>query len=89
MDNIDKTKGHAFNVGGNVIKSIEEVVLMLIKKINSNIKVKYLEKDFPEITHQYLDSTKITNVTNWKPRVDFDTGIDLTINFYRKYYKND
>jgi CDP-glucose 4,6-dehydratase len=89
MDNIDETKGQAYNIGGNVIKSIEEVVLMLIEKINSNIKVEYLEKDFPEITHQYLDSTKITNVTNWQPKIDFDTGINSTIDFYKKYYKND
>ena len=89
IDNIDKTKGQAFNIGGGVIKSIEEVVLMLIKKINSNIKVEYLDKDFPEITHQYLDSSKITNTTNWKPKTKFDAGIDLAINFYKKYYKND
>jgi len=89
MDNIDETKGQAYNIGGNVIKSIEEVVLMLIEKINSDIKVEYLEKDFPEITHQYLDSSKITNVTNWQPKTDFDTGINSTIDFYKKYYKND
>lgn len=89
IDNIDKTKGQAFNIGGGVIKSIEEVVLMLIKKINSNIKVEYLDKDFPEITHQYLDSSKITNTIGWQPKINFDKGIDSTINFYKEYYKND
>tara|TARA_B100000123_G_C25735710_1_gene431423 strand:- start:1612 stop:2562 length:951 start_codon:yes stop_codon:yes gene_type:complete len=89
MDNIDITKGQAFNVGGGVIKSIEEIVLMLIDKINPNIDINYMDKDFPEITHQYLDSTKITELIEWKPKCDFDEGIDLTIDFYKKYYQND
>jgi len=89
MKNIDKTKGQAFNVGGGIIKSIEEVVLMIIDKINPNVKVTYMEKDFPEITHQYLDSSKIINTTGWQPKINFDKGIDLTIDFYKEYYKND
>ena len=89
MKNIDKTKGQAFNIGGGIIKSIEEVVLMIIDKINPNIEVRYVKKDFPEITHQYLDSSKIINTIGWQPKINFDTGIDLTIDFYKEYYKND
>ncbi len=83
MENIDETKGEAFNVGGGVIKSIEEVVLMLIDKIDSNIEIKFMEKDFPEITHQYLNSDKIKEKTNWSPKTSFEDGLDMTIDFYK------
>jgi CDP-glucose 4,6-dehydratase len=87
MKNIDQTKGEAYNVGGGAIKSIEEVVLQLIEIINTNINISYLEKDFPEITHQYLDSSKIFDRIGWKPKFTFEDGLNLTIDFYKKYYK--
>ncbi len=89
VDNIDKTVGDAYNIGGGVIQSIEEVVLMLIDKINPDIDIKYLQKDFPEITHQYLDSDRIWRHIGWKPNFTFEKGINLTIDFYKKYYSND
>ena len=62
---------------------------MLIDKINSDIDIKYLEKDFPEITHQYLDSERIWKHIGWRPKFTFDRGIELTIDFYKEYYSND
>ena len=42
-----------------------------------------MEKDFPEITRQYLNSDKIKEKTNWSPKTSFEDGLDMTIDFYK------
>ena len=89
IENIDKTKGEAYNIGGGNILSIKDTVQMIIDKVNKNIDIVYKEKDFPEIFHQYLDSRKIKNDIGWKPKTSIKDGLEKTINFYKKYYIND
>ena len=86
-ENIDKTKGEAYNIGGGNIFSIKDTVQMIIDKIDKNINIVYKKKDFPEIIHQYLDSEKIKKAIGWTPKTNFEDGIDKTVKFYTKYFK--
>ena len=65
VNNIEKTKGEAFNIGSGEVISIENLVNMILGKIDKNLKITYESKSFPEITNQYLDSSKIKNLTGW------------------------
>ena len=49
---------------------------------NSNLKIKYVEKDFPEISHQYLDSSKIYNDIGWKAKINLEDGLIKSIKSY-------
>ena len=52
---------------------------MIISKINSNIDIVYKEKNFPEISHQYLDSKNIKKDVGWQSKVNINDGLDMTI----------
>jgi len=84
VKNIDKTKGEAYNIGSGEIFTIEELLNKLLDKMDSNLEIEYIEKDFPEISHQYLDSTKIKEHTGWEPETSLSTGLTKSIESYKE-----
>ena len=84
VKNIDKTKGEAYNIGSGEIFTIEELLTMLLETMESNLEIKYVEKDFPEISHQYLDSTKMKNDTGWKPKTSLFNGLLKSLSSYKE-----
>ena len=84
VSNINITKGNAYNIGSGKKITIGELVDMILYKINNGIKVIYKDKNFPEISHQYLDSTNIKNDIGWKSKVSLENGITMTIDKYKK-----
>ena len=84
--NIDITKGNAYNIGSGVKITIEELLKLLLSTMDSNLTIEYKDKEFPEISHQYLDSTKIKNDIKWESSVKLESGISETIQFYANYY---
>ena len=80
VKNIDKTKGEAFNVGSGCKISIKDLVEKIIKQIDNKISIDYIGKDFPEINHQYVDTSKIKRFINWESKINLDEGLKLTIN---------
>ena len=84
VKNIDKTKGEAFNIGGNEVITIGELLNLLLNKMGSNLNIEYVEKDFPEISHQYLDSTKIKEHTGWIPKTNLSEGLVKSIENYKE-----
>lgn len=82
VNNIEKTKGEAFNIGSGEVISIENLVNMILGKIDKNLKITYESKSFPEITNQYLDSSKIKNLTGWVHSTNLSDGLDASIKMY-------
>ena len=85
-DNIEITKGNAYNIGSGDKITIKALLQLILDTMNSNIRIEYKDKSFPEISHQYLDSNKIARDIGWKSNVDLEAGIVETINFYKNYY---
>jgi CDP-glucose 4,6-dehydratase len=83
IKNIDKTKGEAFNIGSKEIVTIEDIVNKILSKINKDISINYQEKDFPEISSQYLSSDKIENYTGWRASTSLSDGLDKSIEMYK------
>ena len=84
VENIDKTKGEAYNIGSGEVYSIEELLNTLLKSMESDLEIEYVKKDFPEISHQYLDSTKIIQTTGWRPKTSLFTGLVKSIQSYKE-----
>ena len=84
VNNIDKTKGNAYNIGSEEKITIDELVQNIINEMNSDIKIDYVEKEFPEISHQYLDSKKIRRDIGWKANTNLKDGLSKTIEGYKK-----
>jgi len=84
VNNIDKTKGEAYNVGSGEIFTIEELLNGLLDTMKSDLDIEYVEKDFPEISHQYLDSSKIKRHTEWTPETSLLVGLVKSIESYKE-----
>jgi nucleoside-diphosphate-sugar epimerase len=83
INNIKTTAGHAFNIGSKEIITIEEIVTNILEKIDPNLRINFKSKDFPEISHQYLDSSKIHEYTGWSAKTSLSEGLDKTIELYK------
>ena len=84
VENIDKTKGEAYNIGSGEVISIGELLNIMLDKMDSNLEINFVEKDFPEISHQYLDSSKMIKLTGWKPKTNIFNGLKKSIKKYKE-----
>jgi len=94
--------GEFYNIGSNYnidnLTLAKKLLLTAKKKINlgKNVKIKFV-KDRPGHDMRYaIDSSKIKKKLNWKPKINFMTGIKKTFTWYTnnpKYFsrlnKND
>jgi len=78
-------KGEIFNLGYGRPKMVKEVINIIKKKINLGKpdfgKIK-MRQD--EINILYPNIKKAMRVINWRPKVEFNKGIDKTIKYYKK-----
>lgn len=66
-------------------------VINLFKKIaevagNYNLKPKILNQAKYEIRHQYLCAQKAKKILGWKPAYSLETGLKISIGWYRKFF---
>ena len=72
--------GEIYNIGINSFVTIADVVDRISRMMGSN-GFAVVEKDFPEIPHQWMDGSKIMSL-GWTAQVGFDDGLARTINWY-------
>jgi CDP-glucose 4,6-dehydratase len=80
-------RGEAFNAGGERPHSVREVVDLIAALADSGIEPEYLGSGTPsgEIDRQYVDSTKLRELTGWAPRVGLRDGLERTLEWYREH----
>jgi CDP-glucose 4,6-dehydratase len=78
--------GEAFNAGGDRPHSVREVVEELARAAGGGIAPSW-GPGVPagEIADQYLDSTKLRELTGWAPRVGLPEGLARTLEWYRDH----
>ena len=80
-----KINSGIFNVGSGKPIKVKKVILTIVKKIKKGIplfgKIK-MRKDEKNSLYPNLNKTKKT--FKWRPKINFDTGISKTINFYKE-----
>jgi CDP-glucose 4,6-dehydratase len=77
--------GEIYNIGINSFSTIEEIV-NLISDTMGGAGVDVVEKDFPEIPHQWMDGSKIAKM-GWEAKVDLITGISNCVEWYTQREK--
>lgn len=80
-------KGEAFNAGGERPHSVREVVDLIAAAADAGIEPEYLGSGTPdgEIDRQYVDSTKLRELTGWAPEVELAEGLRGTLEWYREH----
>jgi CDP-glucose 4,6-dehydratase len=79
--------GEAFNAGGERPYSVAEVLRMLAEVAGTGLEPDIRGQGNPkgEIDRQYVDSSKIHELTGWRPQVDLREGLGRTIDWYREH----
>ncbi|HVC06533.1 MAG TPA: NAD-dependent epimerase/dehydratase family protein [Solirubrobacterales bacterium] len=77
--------GQAFNAGGERPHSVAEVLGAVAEVSGSGLDPEYLGLGNPagEIDRQYVDSSKLRELTGWRPEVELRAGLARTLEWYR------
>jgi CDP-glucose 4,6-dehydratase len=80
----DGARGEAFNAGGEQPHSVREVVDLIAAVAGTGIEPEYRGAGTPdgEIDRQYVDSTKLRQLTAWRPQVELPDGLRRTLGWY-------
>jgi CDP-glucose 4,6-dehydratase len=81
----DEFRGEAFNAGGGRAHAVREVVALIAELAGTGVKPDIRGSGNPEgeIDRQYVDATKLRQLTGWRPEVDLADGLGRTIEWYR------
>jgi len=80
-----EARGEAFNAGGERPHSVRGVVDLIAAAAGTGIEPEYQGSGTPdgEIDRQYVDSTKLRELTDWSPQVELSKGLRETLDWYR------
>jgi CDP-glucose 4,6-dehydratase len=80
-----EARGEAFNAGGERPHSVRGVVDLIAAAAGTGIEPEYQGSGTPdgEIDRQYVDSTKLRELTGWSPQVELSKGLRETLDWYR------
>lgn len=83
----DGAAGEAFNAGGERPHSVREVIELIAAVAGSGIEPDFRGAGSPdgEIDRQFVDSTKLRELTGWRPAVELRDGLRRTLDWYREH----
>ena len=85
-------EGEVYNIGGHNERTNLEVVKTILKALDKPESLIRFVTDRPGHDMRYaIDPTKIETELGWKPKYNFDTGIEQTIQWYldnQDWWKN-
>jgi len=84
--------GESYNIAGHSEVNNNTIVKLILKNMNKSQKLIKYVKDRPGHDFRYsLNSSKIENKLKWKPKNEFELGLEKTIEWYLKnknWWKN-
>jgi CDP-glucose 4,6-dehydratase len=77
--------GEAFNAGAGAPYAVADVVSLVCRLAGTSVRPDVRGDGTPpgEIDRQWLDSTKLRELTGWEPAVTLEDGLRRTIDWYR------
>lgn len=77
--------GEVYNVGGHNERTNNEIVDLIVDKLNvSRELITYVDDRLGHDKRYAIDPTKLEKELGWVPEYTFDTGIEETIEWYQK-----
>ncbi len=78
----DKKPSPVYNIGSGRPNKIMDIVEKLIKISGKPLKPVILDYDLKEIREQWLDIRKVRDELGFYPKIDIDTGLQITYKWY-------
>jgi dTDP-glucose 4,6-dehydratase len=77
--------GEVYNIGGDCERRNIEVTRQVLKLLGKSERLIRFVKDRPAHDYRYaLDCEKIKQQLGWKPKISFEQGLALTVQWYRQ-----
>jgi len=80
-------KGEAFNFSYERPMSVLEIVQLILRLMNSDLKPIILNEATHEIPRQYLSAKKARKTLGWEPVFTLEEGLRLTIKWYEAFFQ--
>jgi CDP-glucose 4,6-dehydratase len=82
-----KGAGEAFNAGGGTPHRVDEIVELICRLAGTDVEPDIRGNGTPdgEIDRQWVDHTKLSELTGWQPRVELEDGLRQAIDWYRAH----
>ena len=79
--------GEAFNAGGGQSAPCPDVVELICRLAGATLtpEIRGAARPHGEIDRQWVDDTKLRELTGWAPAVDLEEGLRRTIAWYREH----
>lgn len=79
--------GEAFNAGGDKPYAVADVLRLIAEVAGADLEPDIRGTGNPEgeIDRQYVDSTKLRELTGWRPETELREGLRRTIEWYREH----
>jgi CDP-glucose 4,6-dehydratase len=79
--------GEAFNAGGGEPRRVLEVIELVCRLAGASVVPEIRGEGVPhgEIDRQWVDCTKLRELTGWRPQVSLEEGLRRTIDWYREH----
>jgi CDP-glucose 4,6-dehydratase len=83
----DEGMGEAFNAGGERPHAVREVVGTIVELSGGDVEPDFQGDGSPdgEIDRQFVDSSKLRELSGWRPRVELRDGLRRTLEWYREH----
>jgi CDP-glucose 4,6-dehydratase len=80
-----RARGQAFNAGGGEPHRVRDVVALICRLAGASVAPEILGQGTPhgEIDRQWVDASKLRELTGWQPAVSLEEGLRRTIEWYR------
>jgi len=80
-------RGQAFNAGGGDPRRVGEVVALVCRLAGAGVGPEIRGSGVPdgEIDRQWVDGSRLRELTGWRPRVGLEEGLRRTIEWYRAH----
>src|SRR6202035_1706214 len=80
--------GEIYNIGGNRSLPNKEVVDLILAITRKPARlIAYVTDPSGDDTRYALSSEKLTKETGWSPQMDFERGLQATVDWYRENQK--
>ena len=90
-----KLSGHIFNAGTNEKFKVKDIIKNIYlknrnkKDLNKILSILPNKKTEGEIKNQLMNYDKLYKFFKWTPKTPFNKGLEKTINWYKKFLKDD
>lgn len=85
----EKAIGEVMNIGAAEEISIKDLILKAHKLTDSKseLKIGALQYRPTEIWRMFCDNHKAKEILGWTPKINFDTGLKLTVEWFKEFLK--